>query len=195
MVRITSDLCECGVAACTVRCRPALAGGEISRSGGGIVRLSGSCDNGQQICSGLSATATGIRTERKSRFTISSRSRRLPWPMRRWQRFGLDHEDKYLSFILQGQRLVSRPKQFERSTCRAAVRSVLRWLATTWRESQPRSRINACLFVDGGAQLRDANSIGTCCYFYIPHRRRAVSNSTSTVRTSNAARIESSRIV
>ena len=110
--------------------------------------------------------------------------------------FRLDRDDKYLTVILPGQRLVSRQKQFERGTCRACTSGALfRWLATTWRESQPRSRVNACLFVDGGAQLRDANSIGTCCYVYIPHRRRAVSNSTSTVRISNAARIESPRIV
>ncbi len=52
MVRITSYVCECGVTACVVRCRAALAGGIFFPSGGSIVRLFGSMRRPPTMCSG-----------------------------------------------------------------------------------------------------------------------------------------------
>ena len=66
--------------------------------------------------------------------------------------FGLRRRRKVPGHLLPGARLVSRPEQFGRTAGRRRSRRLLRRPAAARRESQPRSGIDARLFVDGRSQ-------------------------------------------
>ena len=83
LVRVAHGLRECRVAARHVRRGPVLAGG-ISSTSPRRRSISWIRETTERTSSGRWETATGIHAEEKIRCTISSRSRRPPWPTPHW---------------------------------------------------------------------------------------------------------------
>ena len=154
VVRVANDLCQRGVAARPVRRRRALADEGFLDVAEVVVRLSRSGDDGRRTSSGRSETAIGIRTAKRRRCTTSSPWKPSRWPTPRWPRSVCCDEEKYLATFRRAHGWFHGENSLQTAAGRCRMRRLLRRPATTGRESESGSGIDARLSVDGIAQLR-----------------------------------------